>query len=394
MHYEFVVIGGGLAGLSIAKKLSSESAKVLLLEGLESLEGSLRSVSTPAGPIANGLRLLPVEAEFIKGLEFLESLLTSPLEYSRYDVETLTYEAGGFRPFIGFGDRPPRFLEQITPFLGKPLFRAQPRVENWSSMLASSMNCDVQTRSYATRFEVVDGKVKCVWINGQKKITADQFIFTGPLAQLKNLIANEVWSPKTISRYAKIKFWTMVGLDFVHAETLAQEEQLYILDGTTADELGPCLGQFQAPAEDGSQISQWFTYLEDEEAEDSEVLAHALKKAKRQIKRAFPTAFDNLKFDRVCVFPSYCADFPGAHHGGHGNRSNFLPEIENLHFANGQLSALPGPCGALDRARFILKNLGFLPQLTEEVSPKQQTPGDASADHNEDHSSETGDVHP
>jgi NitT/TauT family transport system ATP-binding protein len=53
------------------------------------------------------------------------------------------------------------------------------------------------------------------------------------------------------------------------------------------------------------------------------------------------------------------AQFPGTAHGGHGNKTACLPEIENLHFANGQISSLPGPCGALDRARFILKNLGL-----------------------------------
>ncbi|PWU13654.1 MAG: hypothetical protein C5B49_14320 [Bdellovibrio sp.] len=352
MHYEFVVIGAGLSGLSVAQALSQKGAKVLLLERLDRLEGSHRLIETPSGLIANGLRLIPATEDNHQALKFLANLCGTPVYALKRELTPKTYEASGFRPFLGFGDRPPKFIDQISGLLSSHFLDTLPQACSWGLLLERNCKAEVQTKSYVTRLEVAEGKVKSVVVNGHRKITADQYIFAGPLNQLRDLIDQETWNPKSLSRYAKIKYWTMVGLDLIHSKDIVTEPfSLFILDSTTPDELGPCLGQFQ-----NQNQSQWISFMEDGDAEDSEILGQALKKIKRQIKRAFPDLLDQVAFERICVFPSWGTSLP------HGD---FLPELENLHFANGQLSHLQGSCGSLHQAFTVIKELNLEPELKE-----------------------------
>lgn len=355
MNYDFIVVGGGLAGLAIAHRLSSESGKVLLVEGQESPLGSLRQVETPHGVLSNGLNLLPASEAAGEALDFLRSLLEIPLSTENSTLALTTYESGSFRPFVGFGDNQPKFIDQITPFLQESYLRTSPTAPEWAALLAQNPRFTLQMRSLGTRLEVMDGRVSSLMLNAQKKVTADQYIFAGPLTALPGLLAQEHWPSKALTRFGKLKFWTRIGLDLVHNREGGEDyddQALYVLDGTTADDLGPCLGRFYGINE-RQAVSQWMSLLDDSEAEDSEVLAQAFKKMKRQIKRAFPELSASVQFERLVVFPgAFLSPVNGS----------FLPELENLRFANGQLSALPGPLGALDQADKALKDLGFLPK--------------------------------
>lgn len=374
-HFDFIVIGAGLSGLAIAKRLSLENAKVLLVEGQDRVGGtnhpamfgtqtaaaaSINPTSEPASLMMNnGLRLLPDSADTRNALEFLSTLLHTNLSLSQVESSPLTYESGGLRPFVGFGDAAPPFLHQIAGFLNSSRIETQPQPWAWCQALNENAGYELMTKSFVTRFNITDDKIASVTLNGQKEYTADQYIFTGSATLVKALLPNELWTPKAKSKFSKLKLWTQVGLDFVHATPVYEGSNILLLDGTTQDDLGPCLGTFQnhviAPTEGQSEpttitTSQWMTFLEDDEAEDSEILGQSLKKIRRQIKRAFPAAFEDLIFERICISPSTSATLP---------TGSFLPEFENLHYGNGQLSVHQGVVGDLLQAQSVLRSLGF-----------------------------------
>lgn len=347
-HFDFIVIGAGLSGLAVARRLSLENARVLLLEGQDNTGGTHRPVENLGRQMHNGLRLLPDMPETREALAFLADLVPGDFEIAQTEAAALTYDNGSLKPFVGFGDHPPAFLHQIAGYLTEHRLITQPAAWDWPARLTENAAYDILTRSYVTRFNVKDGRVESVTVNGQKEYTADQYVFAGSTSLLKTLIPAEEWTTKLKAKFSKLKFWTQVGLDLHHEKEFFAGSNVLLLDGTTKDDLGPCLGI--AHTHDGVTVSQWMSFLEDDEAEDSEILGQALKKIRRQIKRAFPEALENLRFERICVFPSMSATLPAP---------GFLPEFANLHYANGQLNPHQGLTGSLQQARQVLAQLGF-----------------------------------
>lgn len=378
-HFDFIVVGAGLAGLAIARRLSKESARVLVLEGQDSAGGTHRAVDNFGLQLNNGLRLLPDTADTRDSLAFLSDLLDTNISVTATESTPLTYEAGGLKPFLGFGDSAPAFLHQIASYLGESRLETQPESWSWTQLLMQDAKFEFMPKSYVTRFDIEGDKLQSVTVNGQKQFTADQFIFTGSLALLKVLIPESHWATKVKTKFTKLKLWTQVGLDLVHDKPVFEGSNILLLDGTGKDDLGPCLGHFTNSGD--VHASQWMSFLEDDEAEDSEILGTALKKIRRQIKRAFPEALEGLKFERVCVFPSTSASLPG---------TGFLPEFTNLHYGNGQLNPHQGLIGSLQQAQWVLRELGF----SGDSSPSPQTPDDSPSEfQTEDLSSEMRESH-
>ena len=148
-------------------------------------------------------------------------------------------------------------------------------------------------------------------------------------------------------------------------------QNIHVLNGTTQDEFGPCVGAFQAPAEvngENLQYSQWLTFVEDEEAEDTEIIGFALKKIKRQIKRAYPDALENLKFERILVVPSYA---------GHGDlklsANQSLAGVENFWVGSSQVHVQKNLLGALLQAELITSSLGCHP-LGSQIQTSESLP--------------------
>ena len=160
-------------------------------------------------------------------------------------------------------------------------------------------------RSIVTQFNVENNRVTSLVINGNSTLRAEKFIFCGALRELNSLIPEKILNPKLQQRLAKTNFWTLVGIDFCHNMNVTNLENIHILNGTTQDEIGPCVGRFLKPTIETEQFSQWLTFIDEAEAEDTETIALALKKIKRQIKRAYPTSFENIKAERISITPIY-----------------------------------------------------------------------------------------
>jgi len=142
---------------------------------------------------------------------------------------------------------------------------------------------------------------------------------------------------------------------------------MFILNGTTQDDIGPCVGRFLASEEGQGQISQWLTFVSSEFTEDSEHVVHSLKKMKRQIQRAFPDSLKELKGERIVLSSSI----------GGGNEYKIndfgqISQVENLWISSSGAEGCINLAGALSQARKVCENLlgetstGFL--VAPEVS--------------------------
>ncbi len=153
-----------------------------------------------------------------------------------------------------------------------------------------------------------------------------------------------------------------MGIDFCHNSQITDLQNIHVLNGVTQDEVGPCLGRFSTSSHEGQQFSQWITFVDEAEAEDTEVIAIALKKMKRQIKRVYPTALENLKAERISITPLYSGI---SEMKLQGNQT--LPGIENLWVGSGQAHVQKNLIGTLLQSEMVISALGFASSATKPI---------------------------
>ncbi len=361
--YDYAVIGSGLSGLCIANALSKVSNNVILIEAADTFGGQNRSIQSKVGPLNNGLRFLPDTELSQKAVAFLETLLATHLAPESLENPVVSFEAGGLKPFVGFGEKPPAFYDELSYFLNNRQLKLTLEPHEWTPILFNNYSGQFLPRSYVTKFQIENKKVTGVMVNGQKTIQATNFIFCGAVGDLKTLLPDDILSSRMLQKLSKNTYWTAVCLDLFHNHEVTVLPNLHVLNGTTEDELGPCLGSFLPANEiNGQKIqcSQWISFVDNEESEDSEKAGAALKKIKRQIKRAYPNALENLIFERILIVPN---------HSGNGDlklsANGTLPNTENLWIASPAMHQQKNILGALLQAEFILSSLGCHPLGTQ-----------------------------
>ncbi|WP_413585734.1 NAD(P)-binding protein [Bdellovibrio sp. HCB274] len=360
--YDYAIIGSGLTGLSIAAALSRETKNIVLLEGLDNSGGSNKQINFPTGPINNGIRFVPDSVLSEKALGFLENLLGQKVIADVSDEAPVTYDSGNFKTFLGFGDNPPAFWEELSYFTSSKRIDLQLQPFQWAQMLMEQFKGDFTPRSYVTKFHQEGERVTSVTVNGSKTIHAQNFIFAGTVRDLSILLPEDSISVRARSKLGKNNYWTALCLDICHSKAVTESTAMHVLNGTTQDEIGPCAGRFMPAVEvDGKQLqaSQWITFIETEVTDDSEVVGMALKKIKRQIKRAYPEALDDVRLERIFVAP-YIA--------GNGDlklsANQTIPSLQNLWVASSTLNEQKNLVGSLLQAEMIIASLGFKVEQT------------------------------
>jgi hypothetical protein len=350
--YDYVIVGAGLSGLLVTKALQGLSEKILLLDGADGVGGINHAQET-------GLRFLPHSEASLSAVHFLNSLLANPLPLQLREVTPQTFESGSLRPFVGFGENPPAFYEELQYFLASQQALVGSGPEEWCKALAAEIDLEkvFKPRSLVTKFIVENELITGVLVNGQKTILAHNVIYCGPVRDLFVLLPEEALSTRARLKLNKGKYWTALGLDIVHNGKISENYFTHLLNGTTDDELGPSVGQFKCFDEStNTQVSQWVTFIDNEDAEESENIGLALKKIKRQIKRAYPTAVEkeNIKLERILVAPGV---------GGNGelklSANQSLPNLPNLFIAHGVMNSQKNLLGTLAQAQLIAAALGY-----------------------------------
>lgn len=352
--YDYIVVGSGITGLAIASALSKITENVALVEASDQIGGYNKKVKTPAGEINNGLRLIPASSSGEKALSFLSDLIGQEVIESAFSGFPTTYESGQLREFLGFGEHSPAFYEELKYFLQSDFYRLKLEPHSWPEALFSSFKGDFLPRSYVTKFLIEEDRATGILINGTKQVLGSNFIFTGSVKDLAILIPDETLPYRVKAKLSKNQYWTALCLDLTHASQVTDLMNIHLLNGTTQDEIGPCVGRFLPVHESGMQVSQWLTFVSHEETEDSEVVGMALKKIKRQIKRAYPQALENLAHERIFVAPNIC---------GNGdlklNANQALPQVKNLWIASGTMNPHQNLVGSLLQAQLVLAQFGI-----------------------------------
>ncbi len=357
--YDYAVIGSGLAGLAIANSISKFTSNVALIESADTFGGINRSIQTPMGPVNNGLRFLPDSDLSHKAIAYLEMLLMTSIQPESIETQAMTYDSGSLKSFLGFGNNPPVFYDDIAYFAQQRALKTKLEPHEWTQILFNNFRGDFLPKSYVTKFHKEGEQVTHLTINGQKTLHAMNFIYCGPIKSLRLLLPEGTLNSRALGKLSKNQYWTAVGVDLLHVGKICEIPNIHILNGTTVDEIGPCVGQFLSAEEvngEYKQYSQWLTFINDEEAEDSELVGAALKKVKRQIKRAYPNAFDKIDFERIIVVPSF---------SGNGelkvNSNQTIPGLENLWIGSGQMHSQRNLLGSLLQAEFIASSIGCHP---------------------------------
>ncbi len=352
-HYDYIIVGAGLPGMLLANTLSRYTSNIALLEANETFGGCHKKISNAMGSFENGLRFFPNTDSARSALEFVENVMGLKVQDDPQEAPVVFFEGGQFKPFLGFGDVHVDFYDELAYFLSSSEIPLKFPVYEWPKRLMENFKGDFLPRSIVTRFQSEGTQVKSVLINGTKTLHADQFIFCGSFKDLSVLLPTETLSSRAKNKLNKTNYWTSICLDIVHSMPFEQNNKFHVLNGTTQDELGPCFGKVYAPTET-MQFSQWISFVDDELSDDSEVTAHALKKMKRQIKRAYPTALDNPLSERIFVYSNYAGD---------GvlkvNENQTIAGLDNLWIASPTINQNKNMVGAIKQAELVLSSLGF-----------------------------------
>jgi hypothetical protein len=312
----------------------------------------LRTIKNEFGQLSPLMNCFPETANSQKAIDFLERVLGLKLFRSGQTMIPVTYSDGVVKDFLGFGDQTLSFYAELSPYLSSSYHQATVDFNIVIDQILEQKKFELIPRSVLTKLELDSNKMSFATINGHKKLASENFIFTQNLKSLSPLLKDLPISTKVKNKISKGPYLSTLRVDLFFASQLSENHSLHILNGTTQDELGPCFGLFHPPTEAG-QSSQWMTYLDAQEAEESEFVGEAIKKIKRQIKRAYPTSNDLLKKERISLYP-YEA-------GGDDQLlpQNKLNEIGNFWVAHPQLNNEKGPFAAVTQAQVVLQKLGF-----------------------------------
>lgn len=323
-EYDSIVIGGGLSGLITAHQLEETGRKVALIDAFDVLGGSSRPMKTLLGETDHGFPFFPASGEADQSLEWLSRVLQKPIESKLLDSPPITFDNGRFQPFVGFGEQAVEAGREWEYYLRPSFYELSSTPKDWVKVLAETFTGDLFLQSHITNMTIEDGFIVGMSVNGVKQFAADQVVFAAHPQLLAKLLPDSALTVRTRQRLAKGPYFTAIYVDLIHHTQVTDNPAMHLLRGANEE---PCVGRFLSAGELGGEMvqhSKWMTLIPADMTEDAELAAHAIKMIKRQIKRAYPAALDNLKFERVTVSPA-----------SHGHSdvelvSGQLPKLSNL----------------------------------------------------------------
>lgn len=362
-HAEVLVIGADLTGLLIAEHLRQSGQNVRLFDGHTQLGVPHRPVMGKTSPLKSDLEFFPEHPNTASALQWMGNLLRTEIPLETIELGPVHFDEGLLRPFVGFGDRAFGSRDEID-------FYSTPRCLAQTSIIAAqtqSLAQQWQERGHqprqVTKLWVESGKISAVEFNGEEIWTADKIICTLGVSDLLELLPLDAIDGRNRTRLGKALTWASVSLHALHKTSISDERGLHILFGN-GQEFEPIVGRVWAAEESGRQHSVWTTLVGKDFTDDSDQLGHALKHLKRQVRRVYPKAFEDLADEKVVVTPE-----------SHGHlalktaETFSFPELAGFYLATPLLSPLKGALAAIDVASRVAqamdKSLSPVPATTE-----------------------------
>lgn len=347
-QFDLIIVGSGLAGLVLAKRALAEGLTVAVLEAQNTIGGSHSCVTGPKGSHDNTLHYLSSSSQIHQTVRQLNELLESPISLTSSPHSVLTFDDGRLKPFTSFGKTAPEFFEALEPYLQGLELVPNKLMYQWiKDLINPQLEAAIYPSHLASELVIENDKACGVMINGHHYWSANHVVFAASITDLIGFLPPDSITPRLRNHLKRPKLWTLVAVDFYHPELITTDSSLHLLNGTTQDDIGPCLGRFiQANASPDFQLSQWISFASDEDADESENIGLIIKKMKKQIKRAYPQAFTEPTPERIVVIPSSSGLFEDSQI----KEQVYFKGIENFWLASAQLSSMSGLLRPVDQA--------------------------------------------
>lgn len=337
MKYDIAVIGAGLGGWLLAKKLSLTQNVILLEASFE--DGGWSHTS---------LDFVPATNDGSKLIGGLEEILETKLNSTSHEVPAIAFEKGNFIPHVGFGERSPLDVDEISYYTGANRLEFDLPVHEWIPKLRDSYFGKLTLKARITKFEIQDGRVLRAIVNGESVVEADKFIFSACPTELQELIPVVNLDNRVRQRLAKAKLWETLSITLHHDRVVSEKENIHVLVGT-GETPRVCIGAFRRSENPKAQTSTWMTLLSSEDC-DEEMAANALREMRRQIEKAYPTALRDIIDEKVVL--------SGKSHGSIPlklEKNQTLPGLSNLYVSSPFLSSEKNILGVIESALSVLK---------------------------------------
>lgn len=352
--FDYVIVGASLSGLLAAKALRARGSRVLILEAHDEVGGSNRGLKSQIAMSDRTFKFFPETGFAEEVFTWLETILETSIARTIIEEPAVTFEDGRFKPFVGFGDANIKTGSEISAYARARYYQLQLTPKDWVHTLREQLGDAIVTQSVVTAIEVDENSlVTQLVVNGEKTILAKQVLFCANPVPLLQLLPSAKVPAKVRQRLSKGEFYTSVNLELTHSAPVTESAAIHILRGGSEE---PAVGVFNRPIKlsDGStvQTSQWLTLLARDMSDDIEAAAFAIKQIKRQIKRAYETALENIVSERIFVNPLSHGDLQGALPA-----DGRWPKVENLWLISGSLNHERNLWGTLLQTRLSLSSV-------------------------------------
>lgn len=325
-----IIIGANLASLTLAHDLVRKGQKVLLLEARDQLSADKRI----------GLTFIPQREDGFEVLQWLKSLSPAGFSIDERPHQALTFESNEWRDFVGFGDYPSRSVDELAPLYQSTEWWLDPGLDQITRSLMEQLPCDVHLLNEVTGFEVADGQITAVIVNGDKSIVAENYVFAGNVQDAAQLVPRDALKPSHRTRLVKTPTWSALTLHLKHSRPLDASTAMRILPGT-GKEFEPVVGRLCG------DVSTWLNLIPSEFEEDMEHIGSCIKYVKRVLNRVWPELQETAIEEKILVQPKAY---------GHLElklKEPRFPELANLWLLDARLSDQPGRLGGADIARTV-----------------------------------------
>jgi hypothetical protein len=343
---KYVIIGGGLTGLSLAHRLHQDQQKVVLLEATESLGGRFRG-----GDIAE-LNFITPSEKGLDALEWLKNLSPGGLSWHEEELPPVHFESAHWHDFLGFSDFPSTVVNELSFFNQSKQWILEPGLGQVTRTLIEQLPIQARTLAEVTGFEVVDGKMVACVINGQERIEGDRFIFTPSPHLLNTLLATDSLKPTNRSRLVKQDAWTSITLTLTHKQPIESAPAVRFVLGT-GKEFEPVVGRVWP------NQSAWMIPVSYDQEEDMEHVGNCLRYMKRTLKRVWPELLDNVAEEKLRVRSQALGKLDLKLKAGIS-----FPEISGFWLADSRFSDVPGVLGTVAIALELSRLFVAEPQKT------------------------------